>query len=229
MTTPSTPELLTPVGEFSTRAWDDIADILAAIDTQPFLAELGDGSLSRERFVEYMAQDALYLADYGKALAAAAVQSTDPDDLIFWSGAARETIVVERALHAGHVKDMAAAQMSPTCTAYTSYLLALAGRGSYPTLAAGVLPCFWIYENVGTRFKARLGDLTHHPYGDWIGAYGDQAFAESTRQAIAICDRLYENANASTRESMLASFHRAAQFEYLFWNAAYHQETWPIG
>lgn len=213
---------------FTDDAWLGIADIRAAIDAHPFVAELREGALSLERFDHYLAQDALYLGDYGRALAAAAAQSSTADDLVFWSGAARETIVVERELHASHV-EIATAAMSPTCAAYTSYLLRLATSGCYPELAAGVLPCFWIYEDVGTRLKDAIPDLAAHPYADWIATYGDPDFAESTARAKGIVDRLAEAASEAELARMHAAFRRAAQYEWMFWDAAYRRETWPIG
>ena len=60
-------------------------------------------------------------------------------------------------LHERHVRDLGAWQRSPTCTAYGSYLLSLTTLGCYPVLVAGVLPCFWIYDDVGRRLRERVG------------------------------------------------------------------------
>lgn len=218
---------------FTTDAWAQIAPIRAAIETMPFLQRLRDGTLERMRFTYYMRQDALYLADYGRALAACAAQASDPDDLVFWAGSAQQTVVVERELHAAHVAGGLGPldelqEASPTCTAYTSFLLALSTRGCYPALAAGILPCFWIYDDVGTRLKESVGDLSGHPYGDWIATYGDPEFAASTRDACTIVDRLADEADQATRTRMMAAFTRAAQYEWMFWDAADRMEDWPI-
>ncbi|GMA38189.1 TenA family protein [Mobilicoccus caccae] len=213
---------------FTQTAWTHIEGIRAGIDALPFVTELADGTLDRARFDHYMAQDALYLFEYGRTLAACATQSSTSDDLIFWAAAARETIVVERVLHEAHVGDMTATEPSPTCVAYTGFLSSLVAGGCYPVLAAGVLPCFWIYKDVGDRLLEAAGDLEQHAYGDWIATYADEDFAESTRQAIAIVDRLADESSPQVRERMLAAFGRAAQFEWMFWDAAHRRETWPI-
>lgn len=223
-----TPASRTAEAPFSDDAWQRIAPVRAAIDALPFLRELEDGSLPRETFTYYMAQDAHYLADYGRALAACAGQAADPEELIFWSRSAQTTVLVERQLHAAHVADFAAVEKSPTATAYTSYLLALSTGGCYPELAAAILPCFWIYEDVGTRLKDRVGDLAGHPYGDWIGTYGDPDFTESTRAARRIVDRLAARSDAATVDRMHAAFRRAAQYEWMFWDAAHRRERWPV-
>ncbi|WP_427384103.1 TenA family protein [Janibacter sp. G56] len=213
---------------FTDAAWGAIAPIREAIDRLPFLTKLEDGTLPQETFAHYLAQDALYLADYGRVLAACAAQATDPDELLFWSSSANTTVRVERELHAAHVDDFTAAEKSPTSTAYTSYLLALVANGCYPELAAGALPCFWIYEDVGTRLKDRADDLSAHPYGDWISTYGDPTFAEATATARSIADGLAAQADPVTLERMRRAFHRASQYEWMFWESAFRQETWPI-
>jgi thiaminase/transcriptional activator TenA len=213
---------------FSQDAWEAIAPIRKAIDELPFLTGMEDGSLPRAWFIYYMAQDAHYLADYGRVLAAAASQTTDADELLFWARSATTIVVVERELHAVHVGDFAASTMSPTCTAYTSYLLSLAAAGRYPALAAGILPCFWIYEDVGRRLRERVSDLTGHPYADWISTYGDPEFAASTEQAKQILDRLAAQADPATVERMHETFSTASRYEWMFWDAAWRQETWPV-
>ena len=213
---------------FTDEAWAGIASLRTAIDQLPFLRALEDGSLPRETFVYYMAQDAHYLADFGRALAACASQSSAADELLFWAGSATAVVAVERQLHGTYVADLTAGEKSPTCTAYTSYLLALSAAGSYPELAAALLPCFWIYEDVGTRLQDRVGDLAAHPYGDWIGTYGDPAFTESTRRARQIVDGIAAGAAEAVRDRMHAAFRRAAQYEWMFWDAAGRRETWPV-
>ncbi len=213
---------------FSAQAWERITPIRAAIDSSPFLVALEDGSLDRERFDYYLGQDARYLFSYGKALAAAGAQADTADDVLFWATAARETFVVERQLHAAHV-ELDAAQASPTCLGYTTYLQALAGDGSYPVLAAGILPCFWIYQDVGDQLLRRLGDnLEGHPYQDWVSTYADPAFAASTASATAITDRLAEQSGPAVRERMMTAFVTASRYEWMFWDAAYRMEGWPI-
>jgi thiaminase/transcriptional activator TenA len=213
---------------FSKNAWEEVATIRKAIDELPFLTGLENGSLPHDRFVYYMAQDAHYLAVYGRALAAAASQTSDADELLFWARSATTAVAVERELHAAHVEGFAASTSSPTCTAYTSYLLSLVASGCYPVLAAGILPCFWIYEDVGRRLKERVGDLTGHPYADWILTYGDPEFARSAEQARRILDRCAAGADRTTVERMHQAFATAARYEWMFWDAAWRQEIWPV-
>ncbi|MEQ7008045.1 TenA family protein [Actinopolymorpha sp. B17G11] len=212
---------------FSAAAWTASAVTREAIDTLPFVRGLGDGSLDRDRFVYYLAQDAHYLENYARALATAAVKAETVDDLAFFAGSARDSILVERDLHRRHVGDICRHPASPTCLAYTSYLLGVAHTQGYPELVAALLPCFWIYSDVGTRLLERAGALRGHPYADWIGMYADESFTAATSTARAIADRVAAGAGEPTLRRMHAAFARAATFEWMFWDAAWRRETWP--
>jgi thiaminase/transcriptional activator TenA len=213
---------------FSDRMWESTAVLRKAIDDLPFLAGLADGTLPRDVFTHYMAQDALYLAGYGRVLASAAAQADTAEDLMFWAGSARNTVAVERQLHESHLRDVGEQERSPTCTAYTSYLLSLATQGSYPVVVAGVLPCFWIYDDLGRRLRDRVGNLADHPYGDWIATYGDPAFTTATLAARDILDRVAEGRDRATLDRMHEAFTTATRYEWMFWDAAWRRETWPV-
>ncbi len=213
---------------FTDDLWESTVGVREAIDRLPFLGGLQDGSLPRHLFSYYMAQDAHYLASYWRVLASAAGQAELPDELLFWAGSAATAVNVERQLHAAHVADFAALPASPTCTAYTSFLFSLVASGCYPALVAGLLPCFWIYEDVGRRLKERIGDLTGHPFADWIATYGDPEFAAATLRARRIVDRAAADAGTTDRARMRRAFGTAARYEWMFWDAAWRLEDWPI-
>lgn len=220
---------------FSEQAWQRTEKLQAAMLEQPFNVELAAGTLDRGRFQFYIAQDARYLVGFGRALALAAARAPEVDDVAFFAGAAREAIVVERELHAGYFArfglsdaDLAAIETSPTCLAYTSYLLALAATGSTGELLAGLLPCFWVYHHVGQRIlEGQHAGVTDHPYQAWIDTYADEAFGEAVEQCKAAVDRAATVTGEADRARMFDAFTRATEFEWLFWDSAYRQEPWP--
>lgn len=212
---------------FTENLWEQTKELRRKIDELPFVRGIKDGSLAQERFDYYMTQDAIYLADYGRALAGLAQRATQAEDLIFWARCAANTIEVERQLHASHVDVHAEVQMSPTCRAYTSFLLSTQ-VDSYAVAASAMLPCFWIYEDVGSRFLSESGDLENHPYGDWIRTYADPTFASDTVKARQIIDRLAEECGPREQQRMYGAFVQAVRYEWMFWDAAWRMEEWPI-
>ncbi len=109
-------------------------------------------------FRHYMVQDAHYLIAFGRGLAIARRQGGRSR----WSRAVRRgakvAVVVERSLHADFFQsfgispdDFARTEMSPVCHHYTSFLIGTAHAEPYPVVLAALLPCFWIYAEIGPR------------------------------------------------------------------------------
>ena len=229
MTGPAASGFQPATASFSAVAWQRIAGIRAAIDELPLLRELADATLPEEIFAGYLMQDALYLIDYARTLAIAAAQAPTVEQMRFWIQSSRYCLEVEPMLHVAHVRDPGGVSASPTTVAYTSYLLSLAAGGDYPVLAAGVLPCYWIYDDIGTRLRSVVGEVTGHPYGDWINLYGNPEFAASTKTVRGIVDELADRADPGTLTRRYAACYRASQYEWMFWDAAYRREGWPVG
>lgn len=212
---------------FSDDLWMEIEPIRREISTMPFITELGDGTLESETFIGYLGQDALYLVDYARALAAAAAAAPTTTEAMFWSHSAHGALAGEQQMHLGHV-DLSQYRPSPTTTAYTSFLLARSVSGGYPVLAAALLPCFWLYADAGETLLTAAGGLQGHKYAEWIGMYADPEFATATAKAREIVDRIAERSDAATRSAMRDAFITASRYEWMFFDAAYRRERWPV-
>ncbi len=205
----------------------------AMIAELPFLKELGEGTLSRERFAFYILSDALYLGAFSRALALAAAKAPESAAMEFFAGSALGALAVERALHERYLEEfgigkgaLAAAEPAPDCLAYANFLLATANNEPFAVLVAALLPCFSIYWEVGSAIK-RLAE-PQNPYRSWIETYADPRFGASVERIIAIADG--EAAKAPhLRQRMLDAFTQAARYEWLFWDGAYRLRRWPDG
>ncbi|MDR2331840.1 MAG: thiaminase II [Comamonas sp.] len=198
----------------------------------PFNRELEAGSLSVERFRHYMIQDAHYLVAYGRALAVAAAKADHADGVVQFANAANEAVVEERKLHDGFMRDFgisahdfAATPLTPACHHYTSFLLANSWSESYPVALAGLLPCFWIYAEVGRDIHAR--SQPDNPYQAWVDTYASEEFHAAVRAVIATIDRLAEGADSATRTRMAEAYRYSAELEWMFWDSAYQLGRWP--
>src|SRR5882757_3733723 len=218
---------------FSHEAWEQGASVYETIRTMPFNAELAAGTLSEARFKHYITQDAHYLIGFGRALTLAAAKAHDPDRIVQFAKSAEGALVVERALHGSFLKQygitpqvFAQTPLSPACHHYVSYLLATAYAEPYEVLLGALLPCFWIYAEVGRDILARA--VAANPYHAWIDTYAGEDFHTAVRTMIATTDEAAITASPSLRERMHAAFRRAMQLEWIFWDSAYRQESWPI-
>ena len=218
--------------QFSEAAWQRTARLRQAIDELPFNTELAAGTLSRERFQGYIVQDALYLAQYSRILAIAGARGPDAETLRAFGSCALEAVAVEQALHERYLTEFGVdparlvdAEPSPDCLGYTSFLLATAYHEPWEVLVAALLPCFWIYWDVGSRVARHAA--ADNPYRAWIDTYADEGFGEAVRTVIGITDRAAEATTAAIRARMMTAFVRSTQYEWLFWDGAYQQRGWP--
>lgn len=207
--------------------------IWEAILAHPFLKELGEGSLPRERFLYFIRQDYLYLFDFARVLCLGGSKAEDLDTLEMFAQHAANTVAVERAMHSLFAQrlglsldDLTRTERTPTTQAYTRHLLAVAGEGTLAEIVAAVLPCYWIYWEVGLHLcKCQP---TEPIYQEWINAYGSESFANLVRQQLTLVDRLGARAPAHERVRMTEHFILSSRYEYLFWHDAYRLISWPV-
>jgi len=218
---------------FTAEIWAANVALYETIRTMPFNQELAAGTLSEERFRHYMIQDAHYLIAFGRALAIAAAKADNTDEIVQFAIGAQTAVVVERSLHANFLDQFgvspstfAATPLSPATHHYTSYIVANAWGAPYPVVLAGMLPCFWIYAEIGCDIVQRAAP--NNRYQSWIDTYGGEEFNAAVRAVIATIDRVAASASAETLQQMHAAYTYAAKLEWMFWDSAYRLEAWPV-
>lgn len=237
-------------GEFSASLWAEISGQRAAIFELDFIKELLAGTLSREHFGYYLAQDALYLGAYSRVLAHASTLAPTEEEQRFWAQGAQNCLAVELELHKVWLaKNPHEHLMGPVTKHYVDHLAAAAFSGSYGEVVAAVLPCYWLYAEVGRVLHAQFvaaekeisdgvgtvaldaagsGREGAHPYGEWLATYADEEFAEATRTAVEIADAAARRGSERERQRMRAAFAHSAQFEVDFFDAPrLHADSTP--
>jgi thiaminase (transcriptional activator TenA) len=212
---------------------DAAQPIWEAILAHPFLKELGAGTLPHDRFLYFIRQDYLYLFEFARVLCVGGSQAEDLDTLEMFAKHAANTVAVERVMHTGFMQRLGLqadqlldSQRTPTTQAYTRHLLAVAREGTLGEIVAAVLPCYWIYLEVGRHMAAcQPADPI---YLDWIKAYGSDTFAGLVQQQLNLVDRLGARAPAHESRRMTEHFIQSSRYEYLFWDDAYRLTAWPV-
>lgn len=194
----------------------------------PFITELMDGTLAIDRFQFYMMQDAHYLEHFGRALALIGARATHIDDALAFMRFAENAIVVENALHASYFQDFGVSHkgdVEPACHHYIHFLKSTAALDAVEVSMAAVLPCFWIYKEVGD-YIFQHQKAGYNPYQKWIDTYAGEDFGLVVKKAIEICDRVAIATTEGTRAAMAEAFITASRLEFDFWDAAYKQRQW---
>ncbi|MFO0840769.1 MAG: thiaminase II [Phycisphaerae bacterium] len=216
---------------FTATVWADNADVYAAILAHPFLKELAAGTLDRRAFAFYMKQDVSYLRAFGEALTIIAAKAPRPEWRALLEQHARESLAAELQLHDTVFRDYGIAKAdverfepSPEGFAYESFMLATAHTASFGEGLSALLPCYWIYAEVGkTLQKTGSKDRT---YQKWIDNYASPGYDATVRQVLAIVDEVAAGAAPESRARMARNFRRAARYEWMFWDSAYYQRQW---
>jgi thiaminase/transcriptional activator TenA len=215
------------------RLWAAAAGSYAAILEHPFLAGLTDGTLDPAAFAHYVVQDAHYLRDFARALVVVGGKAPTHADTGMFARHAAGTVDVELALHASLLPDLgldpgvvAETPVAPTTQAYTSYLLAVAHGGSFAEGLAAVLPCYWIYAEVGAELVKRGSPDAR--YQRWIDTYAGDEYTAIVAEVLALADRIGPRLAPDDEARARQHFTMTARYEWMFWDAAWRRETWPI-
>ena len=219
--------------KFTDFLWNSIGGIYSKILKHPFITGLTDGSLDETAFRFYVIQDALYLRDFARGLAILGAKAPEDKWLMMFAEHARETIVVERALHESFFKDWKLTDeevyntpMAPNNLFYTSYLLRVAYERPFYEGMGAFLPCYWIYGEVGTELEKR--GSSKELFRLWIDTYASEEYASIVRQVLEVMDQIAQELTDDQKEMVRNHFIITSKLEYLFWDMGFHEETWVV-
>ena len=196
----------------------------------PFVQELGAGTLDKERFKFYLMQDYLYLIQYSKVFAAAALKSPTEKLQLGFSSIQYFILANEMDLHRQYMSDFGItsaelADLKPSLynRTYTANMLSYGLTGGLAEILSSVFPCAWTYADYAKRLKAQYADkLEGNFYRSWIENYAGDEFSESFEWFYDALDELVED--NTNKEHITDIFISSVEFEYLFWDMAYHRK-----
>jgi thiaminase/transcriptional activator TenA len=215
--------------KFTLQLWEETKWIYEKIIHLPFNQELMKGTLKKDRFMFYVQQDSLYLIDYCRVLATISTKLDDTERILQFLKFAEDSILVEKAMHEkflAEYKGEKKNQKSPACFAYTNFLLSTVTFRSREEAMASILPCFWIYREVGDYIYSHAS--INNPYQEWIDTYTAEEFRKATDLAIEATDEMADHASVIIRSKMQDVFVLSTRLEYIFWESAYKKEKWII-
>jgi thiaminase/transcriptional activator TenA len=220
--------------KFSNQLRHRAERIWQAITQHPFLRELHSGILPMDRFIYFIMQDYVYLLDFAQVLCHAGSKSPDLKTLELFARHALGAVEVERSFHESFGNSLGLSrgqldrvQKGPTTQAYIAHLHSVARTGSLGELVAALLPCYWIYAEVGRRLY-RNRPAKPKIYREWIEIYASEGFWKPVREQLGLMDELGAQANSSDRKLMTKHFVLSSRYEFLFWDQAYRLEKWPV-
>ena len=205
-------------GPHTQRLWNLAGDHWEAIKALPFIQALGTGALDKDAFGFYLDQDAQYLNAYSKALARLASQAPEPAQQLHWAEGAHDCLAVEAELHRGWLESNITTAASRVTSAYTDFLIRSTHTDDYVVGAAAVLPCYWLYAEVGLHLAEF--DSPEHPYHSWLSMYGGEDFLNGVRASLDIVEDALSRADERTRMRAERAYITASHHEVDFFDQA---------
>ena len=217
---PAGEAVVKPAGPWTAALWAAGGETWHQILDLPFVRALGDGTLDEDLFAFYLDQDALYLRDYSRALATLSARADTAEAQVHWAAGAHEAIAAESQLHEGWLANRARlGGPSPITMGYTNFLRASAAGDDYVVGAAAVLPCYWLYEEVGAVLSSQ--NHADHPYAEWLSMYGGEEFAAEVARSLAEVERAFEAASPAQRVRAARAYLSACVYEREFFDQAH--------
>ena len=217
---PAGESVVKPAGPWTAALWAAGGETWHQILDLPFVRALGDGTLDEDLFAFYLDQDALYLRDYSRALATLSARADTAEAQVHWAAGAHEAIAAESQLHEGWLANRARlGGPSPITMGYTNFLRASAAGDDYVVGAAAILPCYWLYEEVGAVLSSQ--NHADHPYAEWLSMYGGEEFAADVARSLAEVERAFEAASPAQRVRAARAYLSACVYEREFFDQAH--------
>jgi thiaminase/transcriptional activator TenA len=201
----------------SQRLWEANQDLAQASLNHPFVQGIYDGTLPKERFADYVGQDAFFLEAFARAYSIAAAKAPDWQGFRTFHDLAGG-VLQELQLHEQYAQSWGVSLQS-VCPGgatrrYTDFLLATAWSQDVGITAVAMSPCMRLYAFIGQSLAAQ--GMPDHRYSDWIQTYSSDEFEPLAAQLEALVDRYSRD-----DEITAATFRYAMECERDFFAAAW--------
>lgn len=217
--------------KFTDYLFDEVKDIWKSYLNHPFVNEIGEGRLPKEKFKRYLIQDYLYLKEFSRVFAMGMVKADTVKEMKFFNKASNGSIEDEAAIHIKYMKRLGVSPIvAEKCkpemvsSSYTSYMQAVSLTGGVKEIVMVTLPCNWSYNYIGHYLCETYKDnLEGNYYKDWIKMYADNEFDEVLKEWLEYTNHLCKDLSEEEIKKLTEIFVKSSLYELDFWNMAYEE------
>ncbi|MFW6375891.1 MAG: thiaminase II, partial [Thermoplasmatota archaeon] len=123
------------------------------------------------------------------------------------------------------LEDASQVEPIPVNVSYSSFLISTSSLNSFEVAMTSVLPCYWSYAEIAEYHSDKLKENDKQIYKDWAKVYHTDSYLELVERMKAIVDKVGEG---YPYEELKEVFITASRYEYMFWDAVYNKERWPV-
>ena len=215
--------------KFTDILFEDVRELWEKYLEHPFVKEIGEGTLDKEKFKNYLVQDYLYLKEYAKVFAMGLVKAESLSDMNLYYGSIKGILEDETEVHTNYLKYFGIDQdkvfdnrKEMTTESYTSYMLGIGLKGDLKEIAMTILPCAWSYQFIGRSLYEKHKDaLDNNFYKPWIEEYSSVEFEEGSEVWKNHINDLCKDISEKEAENLRDIFMKSSLYEMDFWDMAY--------
>lgn len=213
------------------KLYEGIKDIWNGYVEQPFVKELGEGTLPEDRFRFYMVQDYRYLLQYSKVFALGILKAEDEALMRHFACMVHDTLDGEMDVHKTYMsrlgitdEEIATTKTALANQSYTSYMLDVAYKGDILDVLVAVLSCAWSYQMIGEHLNRIPGAAQHPFYGEWVTGYSSEEYCRGVREIMELVDEYGAEISVKREETLLDVYRNCCRYERDFWEMAYQMD-----
>ncbi len=197
---------------------------LKEIYTHAFNQELFSGTLNPRSFGQYLRDDDYYLQHYANIIGGLAHKIRKQNTELAKNLSYLSIVIISgeqemQAQYSEHLLNKSSHKPGKAISSYVEFLK-INAKKDLPIALISVLPCFWIYYQLGVKLKS-IQQLDANPYQEWIKTYSSKEFVEATIQLKEFIDQLADEASPQMQREMQEVFDRAVRHELKFFDAIY--------
>lgn len=199
--------------------------------THPFLVQMKDGNLDKEKFKFYMLQDYLYLQDYMKVFALTLTKADNFEDMKFFCDNMYAILDETYRTHIPYMKKLGItdeeiqnAKTHIDNTSYTKYMLYEAQAGDVLSGLISILSCSWSYAYIAKTIADSDKDCLKRAYGDWFLGYYSKEYQETNEVLIQKIDAISKDLPKEKQDKLIEIFINCSIYELKFWDMAYSNQ-----
>ncbi len=209
----------------SEQAWEQSSHIFDAIVAHPFNQEFMNGTLKLDIFAYYMEQDSHYLPKHAKCdtIISSKIETQYISDFI---EDANDTLSYEQVVAQFFIDTPNVTKtnlLAPATIGYSAAILENCLTESVEIAVASILPCLWIYKELGTIIAQN--SASNNPYQVWIDYYTDEELNASIDRMIDIFNALGAEASNEMKLKMVNTYKESAAWEWKFWDDSYEKRV----
>ena len=186
-----------------------------------FVQQILAGSLPKERFCSYLAQDALYLAQEAELLRDLAQKAPSEQKREFFVAMSQDCIAIEQEMQATFFQEFSIhsnARAHGQFAQYLRFLQACLTQGFSIAIFA-YFPCYYLYARLGKELCAQE-KTPNNKYQSYLDTYAGEPYKFFVDKYLLILEKQFAKSTQAKQDAMLKIFAQACRFESSIFRAS---------